>query len=105
MKKQAEKTMRTRVRKIKITRKVASVRESRLVLFGGSADPEVKESIRKAEISGRKTELAPRPSFDTGLGLCGKHICSCKDICKKEYGMQVKGAYPGDQGPTMGMSY
>lgn len=77
-------------------------RESRVVLFGSPNDSDVKESIRKAEIAGRQTEVMARPNFDTGLGPCGKHVCSCKEVCKADY---LKGAYPGDQGATMGMCY
>lgn len=66
--------------------KVASVRESSVVFFGSPNDAEVKESIRKAKLAGRKTELVARPSFDTGLGPCGKHVCSCKEVCKADYG-------------------
>lgn len=82
--------------------KVAAVRESRVILFGSRNDVEVKESIRKAEIAGRKTEVVARPSFDSGLGPCGKHVCSCKEVCKAAF---AEGAYPGDKGATMGMSF
>lgn len=64
------------------TLKVAAVRESRVVFFGSRNDIDVKESMRKAELAGRKTELVARPSFDTGLGPCGKHVCSCKEVCR-----------------------
>lgn len=84
---------------------MTKITESRLVLFGSNTDPEVKESIRQAKKTGRKIEVAPRPSFDTGLGQCGKHLCNCKAICKKEYAVNVPGAYPGDSGPVMGKSF
>lgn len=92
-----------RSRKVTTSTKVAAVRESRVVLFGSSSDPDTRESIRKAEIAGRKTEVIARPSFDTGLGPCGKHVCSCKDVCKEDYAKSI--AYPGDKGPTMGVCY
>lgn len=84
--------------------RAASVRETTVLLFGNITDPEVQESKRRAEISGRKTELVARPSFDTGVGPCGKHVCSCKEVCKLEYAKSI-GAYPGDQGATMGHSF
>jgi hypothetical protein len=93
-----------RTRKPRVA-KVAQIRESRLVLFGNNSDVEVKESIRKAKISGRQIELVARPSFDTGLGQCGKHLCSCKSVCMKEYAAKTTGAYPGDQGATIGMTF
>src|SRR5687767_13092519 len=78
-----------RSRKITTSTKVAAVRESRVVLFGSRNDIDVKESIRKAEISGRKAELVARPSFDTGFGPCGKHVCSCKEVCKLNYALSL----------------
>lgn len=78
-----------RSRKKTSATKVAAVRESRVVLFGSRTDVETQESIRKAEISGRKTELVARPSFDTGFGPCGKHVCSCKEVCKLSYALSL----------------
>lgn len=82
----------------------AAVKESRVVLYGATTDPEVQASIAKISRTGRATEVEPRPNFETGLGMCGKHLCGCKTICKAQYGQQVvlTGAYPGDQGATMG---
>lgn len=92
----------TRTRR-KYLPKVAHVRESRVVFFGNENDMELQESMRKAAIAGRKVEIEPRPSFDSGLGPCGKHQCSCKTACKAEY--EFTGAYHGDHGATMGQSY
>jgi hypothetical protein len=89
-------------KKHKLVRSTATVKETRVVLFGSASDPEVKASLEKIAATGRGTELAPRPSFDTGLGMCGNHLCSCKTICKKEY---TPGAFPGDTGAMMGMCY
>lgn len=93
-----------RSRKTTTATKVAAVRESRVVLFGSRSDIEVQQSIRRAEISGRKTDVIARPSFDTGTGPCGTHLCSCKEVCKLEYAKST-GAYPGDQGAAMGVSF
>lgn len=82
--------------------KAAAVRESRVILFGQKSDIEVQESMRRAAIAGRQVEVVARPGFDSGIGPCGKHVCSCKDICKAEY---ERGAYQGDQGATMGFSF
>jgi hypothetical protein len=75
--------------------------ESTVVLFGNAKNPELKSSINKVAITGRKTELETRPSFDTGLGKCGDHLCSCKTACKKMYSP----AFEGDQGSSLGMAY
>lgn len=83
--KQAINGAHKRTRTITYATKAAAVRESRVVLFGSRTDTDVQESIRKAEIAGRKTELITRPSFDTGLGPCGRHVCSCKEVCKADY--------------------
>lgn len=56
-----------------------------VVLFGEKTDPEVQASINRIAIGGRKVELTTRPGFDTGLGMCGKHLCSCKHVCAKQY--------------------
>jgi hypothetical protein len=61
-------------------------KESVVVLFGTAQDPEVKASINKIAIVKRRTELVVRPSFETGLGRCGKHLCSCKHTCMKVLG-------------------
>ncbi len=66
-------------------------------LFGSKNDPEVKASINKIAITGRKVELTPAPGHDTNLGMCGKKLCHCKHVCAM--------AYPGDEGASMGMSY
>lgn len=58
--------------------------QTTVVLFGSAADPEVRHSINKVAITGRKVQLAQRPSFDTGLGQCGKHLCSCKTGCEQK---------------------
>lgn len=73
-----------RTRKKSTHYKTASVRESRVVLFGRNNDTELIESKRRVELT-RAAEVTPRPSYDSGLGPCGKHVCSCKEICKKEY--------------------
>lgn len=106
MKTKTKSTPRARSRKLTIKKSGAAVNESRVVLFGASTDPEVKASIEKIEATGRKTELQPRPGFDTGLGMCGKHLCGCKTVCKNEYSQEViPGAFPGDQGAMTGMGY
>jgi hypothetical protein len=78
------------------------IRESTILFFGTKADPEVKESIRKAKMTGRKTDVQPRPSYDTGTGQCGKHLCHCKTVCMKQFDGK---AFEADQAPTIGMSY
>lgn len=75
--------------------------ESSVVLFGNATDPDLKTSINKVAITGRKTVITARPSFDTGLGKCGNHLCSCRTGCKNFN----RAAFEGDQGATMGMSY
>lgn len=55
-----------------------------VILFGNPKDPELTESINRIAIAGRKVEMQSRPHFDTGLGLCGKHLCSCQGNCKKK---------------------
>lgn len=60
-----------------------------LILFGNPKDPEVATRINKAYITGRKVEVQLRPSFDTGLGQCGKHLCHCKGICLNDYAKQA----------------
>lgn len=94
-----------RAKKLAIKRSTTAVRESRVVLFGSATDPEVQASMSKISATGRSTELAPRPNFDTGLGHCGKHLCSCKEVCKIQFAQQTNVAFPGDVGATMGMCY
>jgi len=59
--------------------------ESKLVLFGNAQDPELQETINRAGLTKRKIEMVTRPSFDTGLGRCGRHLCSCKTHCMASY--------------------
>jgi len=56
-----------------------------VTLFGNPNDPEVKRSINKVAITGRKTEIKARPNFDSGTGPCGKHMCSCQSICMDHF--------------------
>lgn len=56
-----------------------------LILFGNPKDPEVAERINKAYITGKKVEVKLRPDFDTGVGMCGNHLCHCKGVCKEQY--------------------
>lgn len=84
-----------------LKRRTTLPKESVVVLYGNPKDPEVKASINKVAITKRSTEVVARPSFDTGLGKCGHHLCSCKTACKKMYSP----AFEGDQGATMGHSY
>jgi hypothetical protein len=58
------------------------ITQSRVELFGSTSDPEVKESLRLIKKTGREVSIA-RPSFDTGMGPCGRHLCSCKHVCAK----------------------
>jgi hypothetical protein len=73
-----------RSRKKSNVQKIAAVRETKVLLFGSKSDPEIKESIRKAELT-REVELQLRPSYDTGAGQCGKHLCHCKGNCMMAY--------------------
>jgi hypothetical protein len=61
---------------------------STVVLFGNPKDPEMQRSINRITVMGRKVEVTPRPAFDTGLGKCGKHLCSCKVHCKEKLAAQ-----------------
>lgn len=70
---------------IKLTRPLHAYAESRVILFGNPSDPEIAESIRKLKRVGREVHTRPRANFDTGLGLCGKHLCHCKGVCQQEY--------------------
>jgi hypothetical protein len=73
------------------------IKQSSVVLFGSKTDPEVRQSINKIAITGRKVILKPAPDHDTNLGMCGKKLCHCKHVCAM--------AYPGDQGALMGASF
>lgn len=57
----------------------------RVVLFGNERDPEVAMSKRNLLKQGRDVVIQPRPGFDTGLGVCGNHLCHCKEVCKGNY--------------------
>lgn len=71
---------------IKSTRTLhEQLKESRVVLFGSPSDPEVAESIRRMKQLGREVTTRLRPSFDTGTGRCGKHLCHCTTHCMQEY--------------------
>jgi len=59
-----------------------------LIIYGNPKDPEVAKRINKAFIQGRKIEVQARPSFDTGLGKCGNHLCHCKTHCMEKYANQ-----------------
>jgi hypothetical protein len=62
--------------------------ESRVIFFGDPTDPELKDTINRVAITGRKVEMQTRPSWDTGMGMCGKHLCSCKVHCgRKVFGV------------------
>lgn len=54
-----------------------------VILFGNPRDPELANSINRIAIAGRKVELQQRPSWDTGLGKCGNHLCHCKTDCQQ----------------------
>lgn len=60
-----------------------------LILFGNPKDPEIAQRINKAYLQGYKVEMQARPSFDTGLGPCGKHLCQCKTVCLAEYAKDI----------------
>jgi hypothetical protein len=79
------------------------VKETTVVLFGSASDPDVKASMDKLKLTGRGVEHQPRPSFDTGVGMCGRHLCNCKTICKKELAPAI--AFQGDPGASMGTSF
>jgi hypothetical protein len=65
------------------------VPESRVVVFGNPGDPEVAKSIKKLKEQGRDAFAGGRPSFDTGMGKCGNHLCHCKDHCQAEFKTDV----------------
>ena len=54
-----------------------------VMLFGSKSDPEVKEALKKIVRGGRKVEVVPRPSHDTGTGPCGNHLCHCQGSCQE----------------------
>jgi hypothetical protein len=83
-------------------RRPTPAKETSVELFGSKTDPDVQRSINKVAITGRKINLSTRPSFDTGLGQCGKHLCSCKHACAKQY---AGVSFPGDNGASMGQSF
>jgi hypothetical protein len=68
-----------------------------VILFGNPKDPDMINSINRVVIAGRKVQLQPAPSHDTGLGMCGKKICHCKGTCAM--------AFEGDKGATMGAGF
>lgn len=80
------KTTTKRKRFRTLVHRAARVTESTVLLFGNINDPEVQQSKKRIEISGRQTEIVTRPNFDTGVGPCGKHVCSCKTVCLAKYG-------------------
>lgn len=59
--------------------------ESRVVLFGNEQDHDVVHSRKALEKVGREVAVVSRPGFDTGTGMCGNHLCHCKEICKAQY--------------------
>lgn len=75
---------------LKLTR-TSEVRNTTLVLFGNPKDPEVAKRINKSYITGQKVEVKPRPDYDTGIGMCGNHLCHCKTVCSKEYELSLVG--------------
>lgn len=54
-----------------------------VVLFGHGT--EIEAAKKKIEKQGRSVQLQARPSFDTGTGMCGSHLCHCKEFCKAQY--------------------
>ncbi len=75
--------------------------ESHVVLFGRESDPSVEESKRRLERAGRQVVAVGRPQFDTGLGMCGKHLCHCKVHCGLKFEPEFDGkAFAGDLGPN-----
>ena len=59
--------------------------ESRVVLFGNDQDPEILRGKAKLLKQGRAVVITSRPGFDTGTGMCGNHLCHCKEICKAKF--------------------
>jgi len=72
-----------------------------VILFGNPRDPELQRSINRIAIGGRKVEVKPHPTFDTGLGQCGKHLCSCKDTCEFKYLTPVRILAEAKQDPLI----
>lgn len=54
----------------------------KVVLFGNEQDPAIQATKKRIENTGRKVEIELRPAHDTGLGICGEHMCSCTEPCK-----------------------
>jgi hypothetical protein len=69
-------------------KRTTPVKETSVILYGNASDPEVQSSVQKVSKT-RSAEVQPRPSFDTGLGNCGKHLCNCKTHCMREYNPQA----------------
>jgi hypothetical protein len=55
-----------------------------LELFGSPDDPEVRERITRLKRTGHTIITTPRPDYDSGVGLCGKHLCGCQENCEQE---------------------
>jgi hypothetical protein len=53
-----------------------------VTLFGTATDPDIQASKKRIERTGRKVIVEARPNHDTGLGLCGKHYCTCTELCQ-----------------------
>lgn len=51
-------------------------------LFGNENDPAIQATRRRIEALGRKVIVTLRAPHDTGVGICGEHICSCTEPCK-----------------------
>lgn len=69
-----------------------------VIIFGSPKDPEVQQSINRVALTGRKTEVKPRPNFETNTCQCGKHLGNCNTETYND-------AYPGDEGATMSHCY
>lgn len=53
-----------------------------VLLYGDETDPAIIASKKRIEALGRKVEVTLRPQHDTGVGICGQHLCSCTEPCK-----------------------
>lgn len=53
-----------------------------VILFGDSNDPLLQQARQRIEALGRPVQIQPRPDHDTGLGICGKHMCTCTEPCQ-----------------------
>ncbi len=53
-----------------------------VILFGDETDPAIIAAKKRIEYLGRKVEVTLRPAHDTGVGICGQHLCSCTEPCK-----------------------